>query len=95
MEYEYLKVEWKHDIEDEPVLLYSELDSHRMELRKVEVYKNGRSDVAEKQRTTGKTKLSIEPLPSLEDIAADSQFIPAEITQREFEAAWNKNGEHE
>lgn len=36
----YIKVQWIHDFEDEPILLYSELDSMRNEVRKVEVYKN-------------------------------------------------------
>ena len=36
----YIKVQWIHNFEDEPILLYSELDSMRNEVRKVEVYKN-------------------------------------------------------
>lgn len=38
---EYIKVRWIHDHEDEPILLYSELDHDRFELRKVEVYEDG------------------------------------------------------
>jgi hypothetical protein len=38
----YLKVKWNHSFSDEPVLLYSELDRKRWELRKIEVFPNGR-----------------------------------------------------
>jgi len=35
---EYLKVHWKHDYPNEPVLLYSERDDERREVRKVDVF---------------------------------------------------------
>ena len=38
----YLKVKWNHSFSDEPVLLYSELDRERWEVRKVEVFPGGR-----------------------------------------------------
>ena len=68
MDHTYLKVEWKHDIDDEPVMLYSELDDHRMELRKVEIYRDGRADTADRESRSGTTKLSIEPLPPIDEI---------------------------
>lgn len=36
----YIRVQWIHDFQDEPILLYSELDCKRNEIRKVKVYKN-------------------------------------------------------
>ena len=94
MERTYLKVEWKHDIEGEPVLLFSELDGDRMELRKIEVYRDGRADRADFQGRSGSTKLSIEPLPSIGDIASDPQFIPESITREEFESLWVQGNSH-
>lgn len=38
---EYLKVEWVHDFNDEPSIIYSELDHNRNEWCKIEIYKNG------------------------------------------------------
>ncbi len=32
--------------------------------------------------------LSTEPLPSLQEIATDPQFVPDEISQEEFEKIW-------
>lgn len=39
----YIKVHWIHNFEDDPIFLYSELDSKRNEIRKIEVYKDGKS----------------------------------------------------
>lgn len=38
---EYVLVEWDHDLDEEPYLIYSELDSRRRETRRVEFYRNG------------------------------------------------------
>lgn len=70
--------------------MYSELDQFSCELRKVEVYADGRMGFADAGHETGETRLSEEPLPSLGDIARDPQFEPAEISAAEFEAIWRK-----
>ena len=38
---EYVLIEWEHDLDEEPYLIYSELDSRRRETRRVEFYRNG------------------------------------------------------
>lgn len=38
---DYVLTEWDHDLDDEPYLVYSELDDGRMEVRKVEFFRNG------------------------------------------------------
>ena len=87
---EYIKVKWLHELPDEPVLLVSELDCDRMELRKVEVYRDGRSDAAHADMATGSTKLSIEPIPSSDEIQSDDQFVVELISATEFEALWEQ-----
>ena len=37
----YVLAEWEHSLEDEPCLIYSELDGSRRETRRVEFYRNG------------------------------------------------------
>ena len=37
----YVLAEWDHDLDDEPYLIYSELDGARRETRRVEFYRNG------------------------------------------------------
>lgn len=66
----YLMVRWIHDLCDEPVELYSELDDADYEIRKVEIYRDGRRDFADEASSSGSTMLGEGPLPSLEEIAA-------------------------
>jgi hypothetical protein len=87
----YIKVRWLHSHADEPILLYSELDQDGWETRKVEVFADGRIGYASATEATPstRTKLSIEPLPPLDEIASDPQFQPVEITKDEFEEVWS------
>lgn len=88
---EYIKVKWIHSHPDEPTLLYSELDEERWERRKVEVFPGGLIGFATMTESTPltKTKISLEPLPTLQEIASDPQFQPVEITKAEFEQVWS------
>lgn len=84
----YLLVRWNHSSDSYPVLLYSELDEERNEVRKVEVYRDGRKGYASREGASGGTRLGQEPLPPLAEIAAESEFEPAEVTPEEFERVW-------
>ena len=84
----YLAVEWRHGAPHDPVLIFSELDEERWEVRKVERYRDGSSTYAGPDGQTGDTYLGEIAFPSLAEIAADPQFFPHEITREEFEAAW-------
>jgi hypothetical protein len=66
------------------------LDENRWETRKVEVYADGHCGYASHNESTGSSGLSVEPIPTLAEIAADSQFQPVAITKEDFEAAWAK-----
>lgn len=88
---QYIKVQWLHDDPDFPVLLYSELDEDRWEIRKVDIYPDGRMEYADKDGGIGSTMLCDEmPIPPLEEIASDPVFVPEEIPQEEFERIWTK-----
>jgi hypothetical protein len=86
----YMLVRWHHESEDEPVLLYSELDDDRWEVRKVEVYGDGRCDYANSTESTGSTLLGETPIPPLAEIAAAPEFGAEEISKHEFEEVWAK-----
>jgi hypothetical protein len=87
----YICVKWKHSLPDEPILLYSEVDDDRLEVRKVEVYRDGRKGYAGPGEASASTRLAQQTsLPSLAEIAADPQFEPAEITPEQFEEVWEK-----
>lgn len=84
----YLMVEWCHSFSNEPVELYSEIDEDGWEVRKVEVYADGSSGYADAHTQTKGSGLSKERLPSFEEIAADPQFNPREISADEFDQIW-------
>jgi hypothetical protein len=86
----YMLVKWCHESEDEPVLLYSELDDDRWEVRKVEVYRDGRCDYASSTESTGSTRLGEIPVPPLTEIAASPEFEAEGISEHEFEGVWGK-----
>lgn len=83
-----MRVEWFHDLPDEPVLLFSELNNDRMEVRKVEVFRNGTMAFASSVQSSGAIELSYEPIPSIAEISKDPQFNPQEISSSEFERIW-------
>jgi hypothetical protein len=84
----YIRVGWKHQNPDMPVLLYSELDASRWEVRKVEVFRNGRCGYASAEGSSGGTRLGQVPVPTLSEIALDPEFDPEEISREEFEKVW-------
>jgi hypothetical protein len=88
----YLRVRWPHQFPDEPVWLCSELDEGRWETRKVYVFPDGSKTFASRVAHNDRTFLSELPLPALESIGADPQFIAEEIASEEFEAVWADRG---
>ena len=64
------------------------MDDERNELRKVEVYADGKVGYATAQVEVGDTRLSLYPLPELEEIAIDPEFRPKEISKEEFDIVW-------
>ena len=86
----YIRVQWNHKFPDEPVEIFSELDDAGWEIRKIEVFPDGSLGSASRMETNGPTVLGDEPVPSLDEIAADQQFKPARISREEFEGIWSR-----
>ena len=91
----YIQIKWTHSISTEPLLMYSELDKDRWEVRKVEVFRDGHRGFASPVESFGGTRLGKEPIPPLTEIAADSQFEPIEISREEFERLWANRGDND
>jgi hypothetical protein len=85
----YIKVRWVHSFEDEPIMIFMELDDDRFESRKIEIFKSGFFAYADRFNSFGETRLGEDPIPSLEEIASDKQFQPEAIDKLEFEAIWS------
>jgi hypothetical protein len=88
---EYIDVLWRHESEAEPVRLVSELDSLRMETRKLEFFISGAVGVASARNSVGGTELGSVAVPPLEEINNDPQFSARSITAAEFEALWEQH----
>ena len=84
----YLKVRWRHQIVTEPVILLSELDDERYEVRKVEIFSDGRMGFASEREASAETILGEKPLPPDTEIASDPCFIVEPLTAEAFEIAW-------
>jgi hypothetical protein len=85
----FLKVMWHHDYPDEPVWLYSELDDERYEMRKVEVYRDGRRTFADRDRSVGGSMLGEIPAPMIPEFEDEIEDLTAqEIGVEEFEVEW-------
>lgn len=85
----YMYVNWKHSNSNEPEDLYSEINDSGWEIRKVEIFRDGRVGCADSSHFTNSTELSIVEIPSIEEISIDTQFSPKEITKEDFEKVWN------
>jgi hypothetical protein len=85
----YIRVEWKHEYDDDPITLYSELDEERWEVRKVEMFRDGHVTWADAKGSIGTTQLGDQPVPAVAEIAANQEFVVKEISRAEFEAAWD------
>lgn len=86
----YFACRWHHEADDDPVLLYEELDNERMEIRKVHEYRNGRLERTDRVAPELLTSLSFEPLPPIAEIEAQPEFTVLPLTQDEFEAVWKR-----
>lgn len=85
----FMRVEWHHNFDDEPVVLWSEIVDG-VETRKVEVYRDGRLDYADASSSTGSTRLSEVLMPSAAEIASSPEFSPQEVSSKEFDDIWNR-----
>ncbi len=89
----YVLVEWDHDLDDEPYLLYSELDGGRRETRRVEFYRNGITFSYGGERGN-EGALAPEPFPEdLKDLrpgGAEGDFTARDIPASLFYEIWNQ-----
>ncbi|WP_333754206.1 DUF6881 domain-containing protein [Streptomyces sp. IBSBF 3352] len=86
---EYIRVDWHHEFEDEPVTYYSEIDDGRWEVRAVREYRDGRLEWADGSHESGDAVLAERPFPQLEEISGQSEFDAMRIEVSEFERLWN------
>ena len=87
---EYILLEWFHDIENEPYIIYSEIDSQRYEIRKIEVFKNGTYLKCSEEILSSQIELADVAFPeNIDEINRDRQFCAKYITKEDFERMWD------
>ncbi|WP_229051453.1 hypothetical protein [Aeromicrobium sp. Leaf350] len=89
----FLRVEWRHENDEYPVLLHSALDAGRLEVRKVDVWADGSAQTSDSvdDQDRQATSLASVATPSLDEINADPQFSGVEISAEEFEQMWARH----
>lgn len=70
------------------MVLYEELGAGRCETRKIHRFLNGRLVRTDRVQPELDTSLSWVPIPELDEINADPQFVAEPMTVDAFEALW-------
>ncbi|WP_081635457.1 DUF6881 domain-containing protein [Nocardia sp. BMG111209] len=86
----YIKVYWHHDFDDDPVMYFHEVGDDDWEIRRVQVYRDGRTEWADENHETDTAGTAEIPITSIAEIASQSEFDAEEITHNEFEREWSK-----
>ena len=92
---EYIDVAWRHTNPGDPVRLVSEVNESRDEVRKLEFWANGDVGFASSEKSSRDTILSVVPVPSLQEINADPQFVGVHIDAATFESLWSRHALHD
>lgn len=86
----YSRLSWTHSSPTEPVEILSEYDQDGWERRKVEVFADGSMGHASNNESGGGSELALIPCPPDEEVVDEPEFRVSELTQAEFEVAWNR-----
>lgn len=85
----YLLIKPRQRDTNQPVT-YIEIDEDRWEVRKVDVFSDGRVTSASGKGSTGTTRLANMPTPAKSELATSSELEVIEISRAEFDEVWNK-----
>ena len=86
----YIRHRWDHDFDNDPVELWSELDEHRFELRKLEYFRDGTVGYADRTESSSRTQLGDQPVPGNAEILSTGEFEELEVSEASFEERWKK-----
>ncbi len=90
--WEYVKLHWKHDFEDEPVFIFYEvnIDGERLAKRSIEFFKNGKTKNID---DLYEGVIEITPIPRVEEFNSGiwgEEFFASLVTEEVFENVWNE-----
>lgn len=84
----YQKALWKHSDSKYPKEILSEINDEMWEVRKVEVFFDGRMFFSDGRKSTGDTILADQLMPSVEELSENPEFDVVDISKKEFEKKW-------
>ena len=87
---QYIRVTWARPLPDAPKWVCSEVDDNRRELRRVEIWEDGRRGFACNEFKSESTSLSREPVPSLDAFITSPRLRASALTRDEFESVWRE-----
>ncbi|WP_341868998.1 DUF6881 domain-containing protein [Saccharomonospora piscinae] len=79
---------WSHNLPGEPNWILSELDKDGYEVRKVQIYRDGRCEWTDAQHETSNIGLSEVPFPDVSEISGQPEFDAVGISCQYFENVW-------
>ncbi len=80
----YIDVEWIHDNDDYPVRLVSEIAPDNFEMRKLEIFRNGKVGYAYADVAFEGTMLGHVEVPSIAEIDSQNEFQDTEISKKQL-----------
>lgn len=85
------RVQWRHDGNDDPVVLWAHVVDG-WEVRKVDEFADGHLVRADAEHESGATRLSEVPMPGVQEIGRDPQFVVEVLDASTFERVWERAG---
>lgn len=94
---EYLKLFWKHDLDNEPVVILYEVDvkNERLANRSIDVFKDRNTKNIENPYENVIEILTIPKVKEFNSHLFGKEFLAELITKEEFEKTWNEQYYHE
>lgn len=80
---------WRHESGDDPVVLWAHVVDG-WEVRKVDEFADGHLVWADGEHESGSTRLSEVPIPSVQEISDDPQFVVEIVDAPAFERVWKQ-----
>lgn len=86
----YFQSDWFHSLSSEPIKIYAELGDDRYVIRMIEQFSDGRFGFADETKSSGGTRFPIAPIPTLDEINQDTQFLAKPMTSEDFDELWRR-----
>ncbi|GAB4019863.1 DUF6881 domain-containing protein [Spirosoma koreense] len=87
----YIQVDWIHNYPDDPTQLYSEVGEDGYEIRRIDIYRDGRIERVSEDTQDEYNFLNPQVYPSLEELNSKDEWDEVkaqEIIKDDFETIW-------